>query len=103
MATKTVEPPPSLTPDEAAEVIRHASELSLKNQDRQLSREDLLVMAKDLGISPESLDAALAARKQRQQQRSRLRGHLAKLANHATSYVVTVGGLAILDWMTGPG
>lgn len=91
-----------LTPDEAAELIREATRIQHRSAPT-LSHEDVHAMAKELGLTPESIDRALAARAQRQQKTARSRKAIRALFRHTTSFVTTLTGLTLLDYVTGPG
>ncbi len=103
----TRQQPPRFTQSEAAEIIREATSRMLSPEgDRHLSREELVAMARELGVSEEAVDQALAARAQQKPAKKapRLsRGALIGLVAHGTSYGIVISGLAIIDAMSGPG
>lgn len=93
---------PSLTPDEAAEVIRDATRIQ-QGRGEALRRSDVLAIAKELGLSEEAVDQALARRAAREKARLGMRGRWFALISHVTSYAGTVGGLAAIDYLSGGG
>lgn len=93
---------PQLSPEEAAEVIREATRLQVSGP-QTLSRDDVLAMGRELGLSEDAVERALTTRAQRAAQRTRVRRGLVDLGRHATSYIVAIGGMALLDFITGPG
>ena len=82
---------------EAAEIIREATTRSLSREhgDRELTREDLLAMAREMGVSESAVEQVLASRVQQQKYR-RLRRIV------LTTYTIVIGGLTVMDMMTGP-
>lgn len=96
--------PTQFTREQAAEVIREATELSLASRDAELlTREDLASMARELGIDEVSLEKAIAAREGREVKHRRAASELRKLSRHAGIYAVVLTGLAVLDWLDGGG
>jgi hypothetical protein len=95
--------PEHFSQEEAAEIIRDATEVSLKGGHGALTREDLLTMAQELGVDAVSVERALETREQRKAQRKIRRGLLMALASHVSTYAVVIGGLTLLDIATGPG
>ncbi|OJH36052.1 2TM domain-containing protein [Cystobacter ferrugineus] len=106
----TRQQPPRFTQDEAAEIVREAtSRMFDRRQEhpstgsRQLTREDLLALARELGVSEDAVEQVLADRAKRRKRQSRRRGALIGLAAHGMSYGIVMSGLAIVDAMSGPG
>jgi 2TM domain len=95
--------PDRFSQEEAAEIIREATEVSLKGGHRELTREDLVSMARELGVDETSVEQALEAREKRKAVARIRRGILIGLGSHLSSYVVVIGGLTLLDLATGPG
>lgn len=96
--------PPTFTEDEAARLIREATERSLKpGGSRQLTTDDVKAMARELGLSDEAVDEAIRARGRREAEKKRTRGALMALAGHAGTYAIVIAGLAVIDAATGPG
>jgi hypothetical protein len=64
--TRTKAPPAHFTEAEAADIIREASTHALRSQSRErtLTREEVLAMAREMGVSEASVEVALAARGQ---------------------------------------
>jgi len=107
--------PSSFTPEQAAEVIREATELSLQNtrgSDAHLAYDDVLTMAKELGLDQAALDQALQVRERKEAEQKRLAAEdraqrdrtqlrLGRFLNHVGSYATVVGGLALLNLVTG--
>ncbi len=100
----TRQQPPRFTQAEAAEIIREATSRMLSPEGgRELTREELLTMARELGVSEEAVNQALAARAWKQKKNKRGRGALIGLLAHGMSYCIVMGGLTIIDVTTGPG
>ncbi|WNG13680.1 2TM domain-containing protein [Cystobacter fuscus] len=104
----TRQQPPRFTQDEAAEIVREATSRMLElrhpsSGSRQLTREDLLALARELGVSEDAVEQVLADRAKRLKRQSRRRGALIGLAAHGMSYGIVMSGLAIVDVMSGPG
>ncbi len=100
----TRQQPPRFTQAEAAEIIREATSRMLSPEGgRELTREELLTMARELGVSEEAVNQALAARASKQKKQKRGRGALIGLLAHGMSYGIVMGGLTIIDVTTGPG
>ncbi|ATB35101.1 hypothetical protein CYFUS_000513 [Cystobacter fuscus] len=106
----TRQQPPRFTQDEAAEIVREATSRMLEGRhehpstgSRQLTREDLLSLAHELGVSEDAVDQVLADRAKRRKHQSRRRGALIGLAAHGMSYGIVMSGLALVDVMSGPG
>ena len=95
--------PERFSPEEAAEIIRDATEVSLQSGGRDLTREDLLSMARELGLDAASVDRALETREKRRTQGKLRRGLLVGLASHLGTYAIVISGLALLDIAGGPG
>ncbi|MDY7230156.1 2TM domain-containing protein [Hyalangium rubrum] len=99
--------PSRFTQAEVAEIIREATSHMLSAQgDRQLTREELLAMARELGVSEEAVEQVLAARAQKSRTGKTptlSRGARIGLAAHGMSYGIVISGLSIVDIMTGPG
>jgi hypothetical protein len=95
--------PERFSQEEAAEIIREATEVSLKGSHRELTRDDLVSMARELGVDEASVARALEARERRRTVGKIRRRLLVGLASHLSSYVVVIGGLTLLDVATGPG
>lgn len=95
--------PERFSQEEAAEIIRDATEVSLRGGDRALTREDLLSMAHELGIDASSVERALEAREKRKAQGKVRRGLLIGMSSHLATYAVVIAGLALLDVAGGPG
>ncbi len=96
--------PPSFSQEEAADIIREATTraLSGKDPDRALTREDLLAMARELGVSETAVESVLSSRAGRDKAKRRLRSAWLGLASHATSYTIVIGGLTLIDLFSGP-
>jgi hypothetical protein len=95
--------PERFSQEEVAEIIRDATEVSLQGGGRELTREDLLSMARELGVDSESVERALEAREKRRAYAKVRRGLLVGLAGHVSTYAAVIGGLALLDIAGGPG
>lgn len=103
MAEQTRTQPQRFSEDDAAEIIRDATELSLGARKAELTREDLVSMAKELGLDEASVEAALELRKKRAA-RARFRRNMSLgLVSHVGSYAAVIGGLFLLDLAGGPG
>ncbi|NVJ21697.1 MULTISPECIES: 2TM domain-containing protein [Myxococcus] len=102
--TRPKAPPTHFTEREAAELIREASAHALTSQasERPLTREEVLAMAREMGLSEASVEVALAARGQKDQDRQKLRKDLLGLATHGFSYTIVIGALTLIDVLTGP-
>ncbi|AEI64069.1 2TM domain-containing protein [Corallococcus macrosporus] len=96
--------PPSFSQDEAAEIIREATTRALagKDVDRALTREDLLAMAREMGVSESAVESVIAARAGRDKAKRRMRRAYLGLVSHATSYTIVIGGLTLIDLASGP-
>lgn len=95
--------PPRFTQSEAAELIREAtSHMLATGEERQLTKEELVAMARELGVSESALEQALVTRARRQQQERRWRYARLGLAAHGASYALVTGGLVLIDYMSGP-
>jgi hypothetical protein len=104
MSTNTRNPDRPMTHDEAAEIIREATKISLDEASKpMLDRSDLATMAKELGITESALDRAIASKGAREEQRNRAQHHLDRFRRHAGSYVTTIAMLGAIDFFTGPG
>lgn len=103
----TRQQPPRFTQAEAAEIIREATTHMLSRKgERQLTREELLAMARELGISEEAVEQALAVRAQQPPKVKApmlSRGALIGLVAHGMSYSIVIGGLTLIDYLGGPG
>jgi len=97
--------PPSFSQEEAADIIREATAraLSGKAPDQALTQEDLLAMAREMGVSESAVQSVLASRVGRDKVKRRLRRAYLALASHATSYTIVIGGLTLIDLVSGPG
>ncbi|MFP2962050.1 2TM domain-containing protein [Myxococcus sp. 1LA] len=95
--------PPSFSQEEAAEIIREATTRALagKDVDRALTREDLLAMAREMGVSEAAVESVIAGRAGRDKAKRRLRRAYLGLASHATSYTIVIGGLTLIDLASG--
>lgn len=102
--TRQRQPPVRLSEVEAADIIREATTRSLtgRDADRTLSREDLLTMAREMGLSESAVEGVLAARARKQQRQHRRRKALVGLAWHGASYAIVIGGLTLMDVLGGP-
>lgn len=96
------QPPATFSTDEAAGIIREASRIQ-QESGGTLSHADVISMAKELGVSEESVAKALERRTEQEQERKRARARLVGLANHVTSYLGSIAFLGVIDYMTGPG
>ncbi|WP_426755738.1 2TM domain-containing protein [Myxococcus sp. Y35] len=96
--------PPSFSQEEAADIIREATARALagKDPDRALTREDLLAMAREMGVSEAAVESVLTSRAGRTKARRRMRKAYISLASHATSYTIVMGGLTLIDLVSGP-
>jgi 2TM domain len=103
--TDTRQQVPRFSPEEAGDIIREATRRTLSpgEGERPLTREDLLAMANEMGISASAVEQVLAARARRQRLEQRQRAARRGLAWHATSYGIVIGGLTLLDVTTLPG
>lgn len=97
--------PPSFSQNEAADIIREATARALagKDVDRSLTREDLLAMAREMGVSEAAVESVISARAGRDKAQRRMRTAYMGLASHATSYTIVMGGLTLIDLFSGPG
>ncbi|MFP2932933.1 2TM domain-containing protein [Pyxidicoccus sp. 3LG] len=104
MADTRQQPPSRFSQEEAADIIREATSRSLrgKDEERPLTREDLLSMAQEMGISESAVEGVLAARLRKKQGRRRRHLALMGLASHGLSYAIVIAGLTLLDLLTGP-
>jgi hypothetical protein len=91
--------PERFSQEEVAEIIRDATEVSLQSGGRELTREDLLSMAHELGVDAASVERALEVREERRAQSKLRRG----MGSHVGTYAVVIGGLTLLDIAGGPG
>ncbi|WP_164012440.1 2TM domain-containing protein [Pyxidicoccus trucidator] len=102
--TRQQQPPTRFSQEEAADIIREATTRSLSGDvERPLSREDVLAMAKEMGLSDAAVEAALASRVSKQQDQTRVRHAITALASHGLSYTIVIGGLTFMDLFGGPG
>ncbi len=105
----TRQQPPRFTQEDASEIIREATSRMLVPEQapaaeaRQLTREELLALARELGVSEAAVEQVLADRVRQQRRRSRHRSALIGLAAHGMSYGIVISGLTVIDVMTGPG
>lgn len=83
--------------------LSRGSVVAVAGGSRQLSHEDLLALARELGVSEDAVEQVLADRAKRRKRQSRRRGALIGLAAHGMSYCIVMSGLAIVDMMSGPG
>ncbi|MCE9669718.1 2TM domain-containing protein [Myxococcus stipitatus] len=102
--TRQKSAPARFSEREAADIIRDASTRSLaeRETDRSLTREDLLAMAREMGVSESALKDALAARARKAKFRRQTHRALFGLATHGLSYTIVMGGLTLIDLTTGP-
>lgn len=102
--TRTQAPPAHFTEAEAADIIREASTHALRGQSRErtLTREEVLAMAREMGLSEASVEAALAGRDHKDQDRQKLRKELLGLATHGFSYTLVMGGLTLINLFSDP-
>jgi hypothetical protein len=105
MADTRQQPPPTrFSQEEAADIIREATTRSLSGDvERPLTREDVLAMAREMGLSEAAVEAALASRTRRKEDRLKVRKALTDLATHGVSYTIVLGGLTLMDLLGGPG
>ncbi len=105
MADTRQQPPPTrFSQEEAADIIREATTRSLSGDaERPLTREDVLAMAREMGLSEAAVEAALASRASKQQDQARMRQALTALASNGLSYTIVIGGLTVIDLLGGPG
>lgn len=102
--TRQQHTPTRFSQEEAADIIREATTRSLSGDvERPLSREDVLAMAREMGLSDASVETALASRAGKQQEQARVRRAIAALASHGLSYTIVIGGLTFMDLFGGPG
>lgn len=96
--------PPSFSQNEAADIIREATARSLagRDVDRALTQEDLLAMAREMGVSETAVESVISSRAGRDKAQRRMRGAYMGLASHATSYTIVIGGLTLIDLFSGP-
>lgn len=92
-----------LTADEAAAVIREATRLQQRGATAELSREDVIAMGKELGLSPEAVEQALAKRHEQAAAAEFVKSERRGFYEHATWYVAIIAGLAGIDFLTGGG
>ncbi|AKF80251.1 hypothetical protein MFUL124B02_09790 [Myxococcus fulvus 124B02] len=102
--TRTQAPATHFTEAEAADIIREASTHALKSRahERKLTREEVLAMAREMGLSEASVEAALATRGKKDEDRLKLRKDLLGLATHGLSYTIVIGALTLIDLLSGP-
>ncbi|MCP3138250.1 2TM domain-containing protein [Pyxidicoccus xibeiensis] len=104
MADTRQQPPTRFSQEEAADIIREATTRSLAGDaERPLTREDVHAMAREMGLSEAAVEAALAARARKQEDRQRVRKAIIDFATHGLSYTIVMGGLTIMDLLGGPG
>ncbi|MFP2906935.1 2TM domain-containing protein [Pyxidicoccus sp. 3LFB2] len=102
--TRQQQPPTRFSQEEAADIIREATTRSLSGDvERPLTREDVLAMAKEMGLSEAAVEAALASRGRKREDRRRVREAVTSLAMHGLSYTIVLGGLTFMDLFDGPG
>ncbi|NVI97385.1 2TM domain-containing protein [Myxococcus sp. AM009] len=96
--------PSSFSQNEAADIIREATARALAGKDveRALTREDLLAMAREMGVSEAAVESVISARAGRDKAQRRMRRAYMGLASHATSYTIVIGGLTLIDLFSGP-
>lgn len=107
-------PATQFTPEQAAAIIREATELALakKSHAGHLDYQDVLSMARELGVDDASVERAIALRRekeaeearknvQRETRRAKVQRELAKLSRHAGSYVSILALLTVIDALTG--
>ncbi|WP_163988816.1 2TM domain-containing protein [Pyxidicoccus caerfyrddinensis] len=101
--TRPKAPPTHFTEAEASDIIREASAHALRSQSRErtLTREEVLSMAREMGLSEASVEVALAARGQKDEDRQKLRKELLGLAAHGCSYTIVMGGLTLINIFAG--
>lgn len=102
--TRQKAPPSHFTEKEAAEIIREASAHALASREpaRTLTREEVLAMAREMGLSEAAVEVALVSRAQKEQQQRKDRKELLGLATHGLSYTIVIGGLTLMDLFSGP-
>lgn len=87
--------------DEVDRIIRRA--LKLKKED-SITHQELMDTAREFGIDPETLDAAIEADKQEfEKERARKNQLLrskARFHRHLWSYLIVIGALLIINIMT---
>ena len=102
------------TSEEVGEIVSIASELDRRTESERLTWDQLVDLANELGISRGTLAAAFriwndgrsqaAAENRRQNSRAaRAARRAERFRGHTITYVIVVSGLALLDWLSGPG
>lgn len=92
-----------LSAEEAAAVIREATKLQQKQATGELSREEVIAMGKELGVSPEAVEQALAKRQEQAQATKHVQSERREFAEHLTWYAAVMAVLVGIDFMTGTG
>ena len=87
--------------DEFDRIIRRALKLKKKNS---ISHQELVDTAKEFGIDPRTLDAAIKEEKEQFEKESsrqtRLLRRKARFHRHLWSYVIVIGALLLINIMT---
>jgi hypothetical protein len=87
--------------DEVDRIIRRA--LKLKKED-SISHRELVDTAKEFGIDPQTLEAAIeqdrAVFEKEKDRNARLQRHKARFHRHLWSYMIVIGGLLLINAVT---
>ena len=93
--------PKQYSKEQVDRIIRRA--LKLKKED-SITHQELVDMAKEFGIDPPTLEAAIAEDqkvfKKERERRERLLRRKARFHRHLGSYIIVIGALLILNTMT---
>ena len=94
-------PPKQYSKEQVDRIIRRA--LKLKKED-QITHQELVDTAKEFGIDPPTLEAAIAEDqkvfKKERARRIRLVRRKARFHRHLASYIIVIGALLIINTMT---
>jgi hypothetical protein len=92
------------TQEQAAQIIRQATEYSLGNAGAaHLTEGDVRHLAQELGVDGEAIDRALAGARDRAKVSRQARSALMAVVGHAGTYAIVIAGLAVIDVVSGPG